>query len=159
MGRARWGWARIGAANGLPAALAVCFAACLQPDTAPPSEPGPNPAAQTSAPAQAGGTLVPPGLTHPIVREGEDACDARAEEINAVLAALASPCESPTDCEVLESVCPLGCYAVVSKAADRTVATVRIAEFFEHCTPCKSKCTPTPTRLACVRDRCVAADP
>ncbi len=118
-----------------------------EPAAAPSPEPRPAVPLRSLLPAQELGSEP----------ASEATCDALADAALAALEPLASPCTSAHDCEVVASVCPLGCFRVVSKLADAAEAQPAVDAYFARCRPCKNTCVEPPQALACAENRCFAS--
>ncbi len=103
------------------------------------------------------GTLVPEHAGFPPRRATEAKCNQLERDASALLNELRGPCSTADDCELLASVCPFGCYQIVSRSADRKATHDALGRFFRECAVCKNKCNLPPTSLVCVNGHC--ADP
>jgi hypothetical protein len=101
------------------------------------------------------GRLGPDDPQPPSRPASESVCADLERRAQRKIAQLASPCETASDCEMLGSFCPFGCYHFVAKGADRSTAEAAIDRYLARCRPCKYKCSLPPEALACVEGQCV----
>ncbi len=99
-------------------------------------------------------TLVPAHAGFVPDRASEATCARAQTAAQTKIDALAQGCTTSDDCAVVRSVCPLGCWAVVSKGADSRGARRAVDRYFRDCPVCKAKCTPLPTSLTCTDGVC-----
>jgi hypothetical protein len=72
-----------------------------------------------------------------------------------------SKCEEDSDCQVLSlMVCPLGCYAAVSKRSLEKVraAVADTSSRLDRACLCEYKCAPAPKSASCTIGRCTSRD-
>jgi hypothetical protein len=115
----------------------------------------PDPPAPAGEPIEASGTLLPEPIEYPAARASEATCERLSDAALARMEHLAAPCETADDCIVVDSVCPFGCFQVVSARAKLGPVRAAVARYFQRCTPCKNSCMAPPPQLACDEGRCV----